>query len=261
MALVGAVHDCISKAKSLRRLAVRRRELQANCAGFAQASYPRVAEFLAANLALVFAYILDLLLVGVIAEYFATQRFPNSPAMAAVARYLVPAALIGMENAVAVHLADGRQRAGSRLPVACWIAFGILWALTVPVMVYGAQEVLGTAIDGPASAGYGVLTGGLVALAVTLHLFVLFSGEFNRFAQGYLMYAGHDGVLALRQWALARSWRASTRRVRVQFADLDGAKKEHQARFNEDVALPLPERLTTTLPARRPLVDADGADN
>ena len=76
-------------------------------------------------------------------------------------------------------------------------------------MVYGAQEVLGTVVEGPASAGYGILTGGLVALAVTLHLFVLFSGEFNRFAQGYLVYAGHDGVLALRQWALARSWRGS----------------------------------------------------
>src|SRR5689334_13461705 len=120
LALVGAVHDCFSQAKSLRRLTVKRRELEAKCAGFAQASYPRVAEFLAANAALVFAYILDLLLVGVIAEYFATQRFPNSPAMAMVARYLVPAALIGMENAVAVHLADVRSRAGSRLLVECW---------------------------------------------------------------------------------------------------------------------------------------------
>ena len=99
MALVGAAHDCFSKAKSLRRLAVRRREVQERCAGFARASYPRIAEFMAANAALAFAYILDLLLVGVIAEYFAAQRFPNSPAMAAVApsssRSVTPASAEG----------------------------------------------------------------------------------------------------------------------------------------------------------------------
>src|SRR5438094_129964 len=56
---------------------IARKELEKAHPTYAAADCNRVAIYICAQFALVFAYVLDLILVGVVAEYFAQQLFPN----------------------------------------------------------------------------------------------------------------------------------------------------------------------------------------
>jgi hypothetical protein len=103
-------------------------ELDDGHPGFAGATYPRVASFCCVQAALGFAYILDLLLIGSVAEYFADLLFPNVPIIGETARFAVPLALIGTENAIAMHLVEAQRHPSTDRGHAAmwWRLFGVL---------------------------------------------------------------------------------------------------------------------------------------
>lgn len=247
--LVRLVNDTFARGKRAQVASRTLTRLKRRSPGYAAATYPRIVSYIGAYAALLFAYVIDLILVGVVAEYFATQLFPETPVMAMFARYLAPLALLGIENAIAMHLAEAQRRAPieGRGTVRAWRMFGVFWALVVPIIVLGAQLVIGAGWDGPPSPGFRVLTYGLVALAFALHLFVLFGAELNELAQGYLLYQAHRTILLVRRWWLRRGWMSHVASVRVQCVVVCAALKDHISDFGDDLRLELPKTLQRTL--------------
>ena len=70
------------------------------------AEAPRVAAYIILLGSLPFIYYIDLVLIGTTAEYSASKLFPHAPMMTLVARFLIPAAMLGVELYMSVERAE-----------------------------------------------------------------------------------------------------------------------------------------------------------
>lgn len=177
-------------------------------------------------------YVLDLCLTSQVSEYLAGMAFGArdgagasqgfNAVAAKSAKYVVPAAIIGLEMAIAhqiaVKNAEGNEIPGNTLSRLAWIAVGVALCLVVPAMAVATAmmpEVFGELGGMWASK---VLVGGLAALAFVAHAAVLFRGEAAYQAKSVMVF----GVKSLRLRAVVHLWR---RRI-------DGAARKLRAAVN-----------------------------
>jgi hypothetical protein len=138
-------------------------------------------------------YFLDVLLFGPTAEILSEKAFSDLPAMAMFARFSVPAAIISIEIAVAMQIYFCRKdkedyyKNSSELIV--WLMFGILLSLVMPALVVGTnlvQASLETNAAYKTALSWQLL--GLVALALAMHLPIIFNGRLAHDAKSYYSF-------------------------------------------------------------------------
>jgi|ERR1700733_733584 len=217
---------------------------------YAAAGCGAVAKYYTALVALLFAYMLDLILVGVVAEYLAEEHFPNVKWLSAAARFFIPLALIGVENAIGAHIYEVDRQAGGRSTLSgrVWRLLGVAWALVIPLIVFGAQAVLHPeTLRSAPWQGEDWLMLGVVFVAFALHLFVLYGGELNRVAQGYALFALRRAFHRWRErWNEARR-AAACRESLIAFRRYTSQLQTHVEVYGETTCEALPTAVVIVL--------------
>ena len=247
--VINAVHLITSRIAYCDRHRTDREKLETNNPEHAVAGCDAVAKYFSALAALAFAYLLDLILVGVVAEYLAEEHFPNVRWLSAAARFFVPLALIGVENAIGAHMYELDRQAGGRVTSVgrIWRLLGIMWALVIPAIVFGAQAVLHPQTLRSARQGEALLMFALVFVAFALHVFVLFGGELNRVAQGYALFALRRGFHRwLERWHEARR-RSGCRETMLAFRRYTSEWRKFVEAYGEPEGAPLPAAVIIVL--------------
>lgn len=138
-------------------------------------------------------YFLDVLLFGPTAEILSEKAFNDFPAMAMVARFFVPAAIICIEIAVAMQIyfcrKDKEDYSKNSTELFVWIMFGVLLSLVMPALVVGTSLVQ-VSLEGSEAyktALYWQMLG-LVALALAMHLPIIFNGRLAHEAKSYFSF-------------------------------------------------------------------------
>jgi hypothetical protein len=247
--VIRCTHSTATSAAQRECHRVAREGLETGNRQYVESGCADVAKYNSALAALGFAYLLDVVLVGVVAEYLAEQNFPGVGWLSAAARYSIPLALIGVENAIGAHIYEVDRQAGGRTTSTgrVWRLLGVLWALMTPLIVFGAQAVLHPHAFRSSWQGESWLMLGVVFVAFALHMFVLFGGELNRMAQGYALFALRRAFHRWRErWHEARRRRAGLESV-VAFRVYASRLRSHAETHGETVYEGLPRAVLIVL--------------
>lgn len=149
-------------------------------------------------IALIAVYCLDVMLFGPTAEILSEKAFADMPLAANIARFLIPAAVILIEVAVALQIytcrkerQDYHNKIGELM---IWTLFGISLCVVMPALVVGTNLVQVSLEDSDASkTGLYWQLIGLVALALAMHLPIIFNGRTAHEAKSYFAYRIRHG--------------------------------------------------------------------
>lgn len=138
-------------------------------------------------------YFIDVMLFGPTAEILSEKAFYNMPLIVNIARFFVPAAIICIEIAVALQIysciqeREDLHKGISQLLI--WIGFGISLCIVMPALVVGTNLVQVSLENNEASQmGLYWQLVGLVALALAMHLPIIFNGRTAHEAKSYYTY-------------------------------------------------------------------------
>jgi hypothetical protein len=160
-------------------------------------AYPNqrdAAAFMTYCVMVVCAYVLDAALVGSFAEFCATALFPHWPFVKTAVRFAIPLAFIGFEMGIAAQRHAAKIEAEEAAPgaprsfaIMAWTLLGILWAALVPMIVFLVQRSAATLTFATAKVLVG-LTPVLMAIALALHVAILFAGKLAHDAKGHIAF-------------------------------------------------------------------------
>lgn len=190
-AMIGKIHDALethcARAVAFREKAGKvneyTRDLDLGHVEFANVHAGSAAVYTISLLALVFVWGVDVLLVGAYASYLAAEWVGDSDLLVVIARYGVPAILIGVETWISVMRQSARKAVIFRQDergVTAWTAAGLAWAiLTTPLIVIASDWVGGE---------LGLLTIAKAAMGFIMHCSILMGGRMAAEAHGYFAY-------------------------------------------------------------------------
>lgn len=235
-------------AASLHALATANPELR-------QVSFSHRAGYLLLLLFLPAVYLLDFLLFGPTAEYFARRSFPASPGLVALACLVIPAGFLLVEVAIAMQLFFARQEAAKFRDTydhVLWLLLGLFFALVMPSQVLATLLAAQPAVSSPRLAlVFHAQLLGLVLLTFVAHVAVLFGGRLAHEAKAYLAFS------LQRAWLRAQQQRAEMRAAQALAAFETAAAKywqlllEWNAQFSPRLAPGPFDRSTQKLFAER----------
>jgi hypothetical protein len=144
-------------------------------------------------MAILAVYCLDVMLFGPTAQILSEKAFDDMHIVAKIARFLIPAAVILIEIAVGLQIYSCRKErqdyhkgVGELL---IWIMFGISLCVVMPALVVGTNLVQVSLEDNEVSkTGLYWQLVGLVALALAMHLPIIFNGRTAHEAKSYYAF-------------------------------------------------------------------------
>lgn len=153
-------------------------------------------------------YCIDVLLFSSIAQFLVQTTFPDSILLASIARYFVPAAIIGIELTIATHIYRGneeRREYGSSHSLPFWKAVGVSIVLSI---VAGVVATVLAIINGGSGSfsTFGVMGIGLALLGGVAHIGLIFAGGLASDAKGFVAFSMQR-----------RSFESEIRSYRAQF--------------------------------------------
>jgi len=175
----------------------RRTELETAHPEWVQRNSRNATSYAVILLALVAVYCLDVMCAAPTAEILSEKAFADMPLAANISRFLIPAAIIMIEVAVALQIYSCRKERqdyhDDGWELAAWLLFGISLCVVMPALVVGTNLVQVSLEDSPAAkTGLYWQLVGLVALALAMHLPIIFNGRTAHEAKSYFAYRlGH----------------------------------------------------------------------
>lgn len=146
-------------------------------------------EYFTFAVGLVCIYIIDVLLFGTSAQYVAGLMGGEDDLWATFAKYVVPAAFLGVEVLIALKIAkaqdDERFAFGTSAARKGWIAIGVLVALVMPLTATATAQSLGVVAENNVPV---LMIAVLAIVSFAAHVLVLFAGRLAQEAKAYIAF-------------------------------------------------------------------------
>lgn len=222
-------------------------------------SFGKAVEYAVMALGLLCVYILDLLLFGPFAEYITGSVSGFGGVFALLARVIIPAAFLGVETWIALHMDEVRREEriehGSLFVANAWLVGGMVMAFVMPCAAWLSAQAAGVA-TGVETPVLMFLVLGIISLIA--HLLVLFGGRVVNDAKAYFAFVA---VRHFRGWRAAsgtkaeKLLRASANDAFIEYLQ---AWRRHNARYAEWPAGPFDRAVVAYLREQFPHVGAQG---
>ncbi|MBS1790505.1 MAG: hypothetical protein JST85_22480 [Acidobacteria bacterium] len=178
--------------------------------------------FFAAGLLCV--YLVDLLIFGGAAHALARSSFPNNPVMAALLKFVIPVAFLGVELYLATQLYAAKYGAGKEAATPRHRRFyrflAVIFAIVMPIFVIANHASTRKALEsGQLAAISRVQVVALIIVAFVSHAIVIFGGRPAHESKSFILYD-------LRR----RGWRRQIHRFNSEF-ELEALEATNQ--FNQ----------------------------
>jgi magnesium-transporting ATPase (P-type) len=164
--------------------------LRQNHPHYAQREFGRVAGYLFIVFMAVAVYFIDVLLFSPVAEYISRLAFADSSFLLNATRFLVPLMIIAIEIGLSILIFRAREEnreLGEARRFNMWLFVGIIFAITVPVLVIATTMATAEMLDDKNSFGLFLLIG-MTLLALIPHAAVIFGGRLAHEGKAYLLY-------------------------------------------------------------------------
>jgi len=143
--------------------------------------------------ALLSAYILDISLYGAVAEYFASHSFPSTVFLWTILKFLIPAAVIGIDVVISILICNSQEQAlinrnfrHEKLQVYGWRIAGGIWAVGITIFAVITAEADQQGFSPSITWGIRIV---LTLMALVLHCVIIFCGRPGFEAKKYILYS------------------------------------------------------------------------
>jgi hypothetical protein len=154
-----------------------------------QVNFLQRIEYFTFAVGLLCIYVIDVLLFGTSAQYVAGLMGGEDDLWATFAKYVVPAAFLGVEVLIALKIAkaqdDERFAFGTSAARKFWIAIGVLVALVMPLTATATAQSLGVVADNNVPV---LMIAVLAIVSFAAHVLVLFAGRLAQEAKAYIAF-------------------------------------------------------------------------
>jgi hypothetical protein len=242
------------------RTATSRRTFQDTHGTVGRVTLMKVVEYATFALGLACIYVIDVLLFGASAQYIASLLGSESDLWAALAKFVVPAAFLGIEVLIALQIETSRQEArfafGSALARRGWIALGVLVALVMPLAAKATAESASIVAESDTPV---MMLAVLGIISFSAHVLVLFGGRLAQESKTYFAFAFVRGFHDVRANGSAREAASSLASLNSMFIGYVHAWRAHNARFPAQPSGPFDREVVELLRRQFPHVASGGA--
>lgn len=260
VAINDAGHEYFRASARAEWSAAARRSFQETHGSVGRVTLMKVVEYATFIFGLCCIYVIDVLLFGASAQYIASLLGSESGLWASVAKFVVPAAFLGIEVLIALQIDRSRHEArfafGSSHARRGWIVLGVLVALVMPLAAKATAESASIVAGDDTPV---MMLAVLSIISFSAHVLVLFGGRLAQESKTYFAFACGRSIHDMRANSRARETASALASLNRMFIAYVHAWREHNARFPAQPSGPFDREVADLLRRQFPYVTSGSA--